>query len=108
MGAVIEVVTGDPIEIGISTGPTDTGASVAFADTSRIVADHGCSGAGAIVALVVDGTGIVIVAATGYRSVITIAGSVASASGIITLRTGRGVADFLRAGIAGAIIALID
>jgi hypothetical protein len=107
LGAVIEVITGDPIEIGISAGPTDTGASVAFADAPRIVADHGCPGAGAIVALVIDGTGITVITATSHGGIITIASCVTGAIGIVALRTWRGIADFLRAGIAGAIIALI-
>jgi hypothetical protein len=107
LGAAIEVITGDPIEIGISAGPTDAGTSVVFADAPRIITEHRCSGAGAIATLVVDGTGIAVITSTSHGGIITIASRVTGAIGIVALRTWRGIADFLRAGIAGAIIALI-
>ena len=107
MGAVIQVITGDAIEIGISTGPANTGASVVFTNAARIITEHRCSGAGAIAALVVDGTGIAVITSTVHSGIITISSRVTGAAGSITLRARRGIADFLGTGITGAIIALI-
>ena len=109
LGAGIKVVAGGTVEVGVDTSPIDTLAVVAFTHGTGIVAGHGHAGANAVVALIIDGAGIVVI--TGAIDL----GVSANAGGWITVSGGGVALDIVRGVVtnfvgtrhASAVVALV-
>tara|TARA_Y100001968_G_scaffold239773_1_gene223274 strand:- start:59 stop:778 length:720 start_codon:yes stop_codon:yes gene_type:complete len=109
LGAGIKVVAGGTVEVGVDTGPVDTLTVVAFTHGTGIVTGHGHAGANAVVALIIDGAGIVVITGAIDLGVSANAGGgIAVSGGGVALDIVWGVVtNLVGARHASAVVALV-